>query len=517
MKFSNLRIGQRLAAGFGLVILLAAIGAAVGVWRLGVLADHTRAMMDEPLTKERLAQEWFRNLTAGIRRTIAIAKSTDSSLEAVFADEIKVTTGRTNAVTEELTRRATEAEKEHLARSAELRKAFLAARQKVVEAKKAGNAEEADRLFAGEFMTAAKVYQDHVQTFLKMQTDAIDAVGQQVGREADRAQALLAALGVAALAAGVLMTLALARSITRPLKQAVGLAQAVAGGDLTQRIAVQGSDETAALLLALAEMQQRLAQLVSQVRQGVDSVGGASEEIARGNADLSRRTEQAASHLQQTTASMAALTGTVAQTAESARTADRLAGEASAAAQRGGEVVSQVVSTMDEINASSKKIADIIGVIDGIAFQTNILALNAAVEAARAGEQGRGFAVVAGEVRSLAGRSAEAAREIKALIGSSVDRVESGARLVVDAGRTMDEIVAGVKRVSDVIGEISAAASEQSAGIGQVNAAVTQIDGMTRQNGALVDQSTGAAAGLRDQAQQLGSVVARFRLESSPV
>jgi methyl-accepting chemotaxis protein len=517
MKLGNLRIGQRLAVGFGLVILLAAIGTAVGVWRLGALAEHTRAMMDEPLTKERLAQEWFRNLTSGIRRTIAIAKSTDASLEVVFADEIKATTGRTNAVTEELTRRATEAEQQHLVKAAELRKAFLAAHQKVVDAKKAGNAEEADRLFASEFMAAATVYQDHVQAFLKIQTDAIDATGQRVSREADRAQALLAALGLSALAAGVLMTLALARTITRPLRQAVDLAQAVASGDLTQRITVHAQDETGELLAALAEMQQRLAQLVAQVRQGVDSVGGASEEIARGNADLSRRTEQAASHLQQTTASMSALTGTVAQTAESARTADRLAGEASAAAQRGGEVVGQVVSTMDEINASSKKIADIIGVIDGIAFQTNILALNAAVEAARAGEQGRGFAVVAGEVRLLAGRSAEAAREIKSLIGSSVERVESGARLVADAGRTMDEIVSGVKRVSDVIGEISAATSEQSAGIGQVNAAVTQIDGMTRQNGALVDQSTGAATGLRDQAQQLGSVVARFRLEQNPV
>ena len=251
---------------------------------------------------------------------------------------------------------------------------------------------------------------------------------------------------------------------------------------------------------------------VGQVRHGADSVSVAAQQIAGGNADLSARTEQTASNLQQAANSMAQLTSTVNQTAESARTANQLASSASEVAARGGQVVAQVVSTMDEINTSSKKIADIIGTIDGIAFQTNILALNAAVEAARAGEQGRGFAVVASEVRSLAQRSAEAAREIKTLIGASVERVESGSRLVQDAGNTMGEIVASVQRVTDIIGEISAAAGEQSSGIGNVNGAVSQLDTMTQQNAALVEQSAAAAESLREQATRLSSVISTFKL-----
>ena len=266
------------------------------------------------------------------------------------------------------------------------------------------------------------------------------------------------------------------------------------------------------LLAALSDMLNSLRNTVAQVRQSTDSITVASTEIATGNQDLSSRTEQAASNLQQTASSMEQLTGTVKQTADSARTANQLASSASASAAKGGQVVAQVVSTMDEINASSKKIADIIGVIDGIAFQTNILALNAAVEAARAGEQGRGFAVVAGEVRNLAQRSAQAAKEIKSLIGASVERVETGSKLVQDAGSTMQEIVASVARVNDIIGEITAAASEQSDGIGQVNTAVTQLDQMTQQNAALVEESAAAAASLREQAQKLAAAVAVFRL-----
>ena len=294
---------------------------------------------------------------------------------------------------------------------------------------------------------------------------------------------------------------------------AVKVAQTVAAGDLTQPVHVHGNDELASLMTALKVMQARLASLVSQVRSGVDSVGTASHEIARGNADLSSRTEQTASNLQQTASSMEQLTGTVKQSADSARQANQLAASATQVAQRGGSVVSQVVATMEQINTSSKKIADIIGVIDSIAFQTNILALNAAVEAARAGEQGRGFAVVASEVRNLAQRSAEAAKEIKGLIGASVHNVESGSKLVADAGATMNEIVASVQRVTDIIGEITAAASEQSDGIGQVNTAVTQLDQMTQQNAALVEQSAAAAQSLKDQAQRLSAVIATFKVD----
>jgi methyl-accepting chemotaxis protein len=312
------------------------------------------------------------------------------------------------------------------------------------------------------------------------------------------------------------LTLVNMQSICKPLSEAVALAGAIAQGDLTDRqVDSRGQDEAAGLLRALVQMRQSLSQTVGQVRTATDSIANASNEIATGNQDLSSRTEQTASNLQQAASSMEQLTGTVKQSADSARQANQLASSAAEVAARGGSVVAQVVSTMDEINASSKKISDIIGVIDGIAFQTNILALNAAVEAARAGEQGRGFAVVASEVRSLAGRSAEAAREIKGLIGASVEKVETGSRLVADAGATMSEIVGSVQRVSDIIGEITAASSEQSEGIGQVNVAVVQLDQMTQQNAALVEQSAAAAESLKDQAGRLAQVVGSFRLQTA--
>jgi methyl-accepting chemotaxis protein len=337
---------------------------------------------------------------------------------------------------------------------------------------------------------------------------------QAAGAAAARATTLLFGLAVlGAILVIVPLTLLNMVSICRPIDRARELAASIATGDLTQQIEIDGRDEAADLQRTLVTMQASLRELVCQVRTSTDSIGTASSEIATGNADLSSRTEQTASNLQQTASSMEQLTGTVKQSADSARQANQLATSAAEVAQRGGSVVSQVVSTMDEINSSSKKIADIIGVIDGIAFQTNILALNAAVEAARAGEQGRGFAVVASEVRSLAQRSAEAAKEIKGLIGTSVDKVEVGSKLVADAGATMNEIVASVQRVTDIIGEITAAAAEQSDGIGQVNTAVTQLDQMTQQNAALVEESAAAAESLKDQARQLGDVVAAFQLD----
>ena len=287
----------------------------------------------------------------------------------------------------------------------------------------------------------------------------------------------------------------------------------IATGDLTVDVhAEAGNGDAAAGMRALRDLQTSLRQAVGSIRGGADGVSLAAQEIAQGNVDLSTRTEQTATNLQQAASSLTQLTGTVNQTADSARTANQLASSAREVAARGGSVVAQVVTTMDEINASSKKIADIIGTIDGIAFQTNILALNAAVEAARAGEQGRGFAVVASEVRSLAQRSAEAARQIKSLIGASVEKVESGTRLVQDAGNTMSEIVASVQRVSDIIGEISAAAGEQSSGLGQVNTAVMQLDQMTQQNAALVEESAAAAESLKDQSRQLADALGSFRL-----
>ncbi len=295
----------------------------------------------------------------------------------------------------------------------------------------------------------------------------------------------------------------------RTLQQAVG---AIAEGDLTQTVSSTRHDEIGTLIQDAERMRQRLSETIGTVRLSVDSIGTASSEIATGNLDLSQRTEQTASNLQNAASSMSELTGTVRQTADSARTADQLVQSAVSAATRGGEVVGQVVTTMNDINTASQKIADIIGTIDGIAFQTNILALNAAVEAARAGEQGRGFAVVASEVRSLAGRSAEAAKEIKTLIGNSVERVESGARLVQTAGTAMGEIVTSVQRVQDIMGEISSAATEQSEGIASVNTSVVQLDQMTQQNAALVEESAAAAESLKEQAHKLIDAVAVFRV-----
>ncbi|RFO96110.1 methyl-accepting chemotaxis protein [Rhodoferax lacus] len=305
----------------------------------------------------------------------------------------------------------------------------------------------------------------------------------------------------------------LSRHIANDLSQAVHLAQSVAQGDLSSRVETRGHDEIAALMRALGAMQDNLASLVARVRQGAESLANASTEIAQGNHDLSARTEQQAAALQQTTSSMAALGSTVNHSADSARQANQLATNASSVAVRGGEVVGQVVETMKGINDSSRKIADIIGVIDGIAFQTNILALNAAVEAARAGEQGRGFAVVASEVRALAGRSAEAAKEIKTLIGASVERVEHGTALVDQAGTTMGEVVNAIRRVTDIVGEISSASSEQSVGVSQVGQAIGQIDQATQQNAALVEEMAAAASGLKNQSLELVNAASVFKLQ----
>ncbi len=323
------------------------------------------------------------------------------------------------------------------------------------------------------------------------------------------------ALALTAVGLGFGLLWMMRRWVAQPLASLQRAVGAIADGDLSQSVSSSRNDEIGSLIQDTESMRQRLASTIGTVRNSVDSIGTASSEIATGNLDLSQRTEQTASNLQNAASSMSELTGTVRQTADSARTANQLVQSAVSAATRGGEVVGQVVTTMDEINVASKKISDIIGTIDGIAFQTNILALNAAVEAARAGEQGRGFAVVAGEVRSLARRSAEAAKQIKALIGNSVERVENGARLVQAAGTTMGEIVSSVQRVQDIIGEISSAATEQSEGIASVNTSVVQLDQMTQQNAALVEESAAAAESLKEQAQRLVEAVAVFRVAGS--
>ena len=356
-------------------------------------------------------------------------------------------------------------------------------------------------------------------------TKELQSVSEAVAqRHANHAQSLeqqvstisiaLSALGLLAVGGVLAYSWITQRKIVQDIDTAARAATQVAQGDLTVNIPTHRSDEIGTLQNALANMVSQLGGSILTVQQAAQSIGLASTEIAAGNQDLSSRTEHTASSLQSTSSSMTQLTDTVRHTAESARTANQLATSAADTASRGGNVVAQVVSSMDDINTASRKINEIISVIDGIAFQTNILALNAAVEAARAGEQGRGFAVVAGEVRNLAQRSANAAKEIKSLIMASTERIESGSKLVQDAGSTMQEIVASVQRVTDIIGEITSATSDQSNGIGQVNSAVSQLDQLTQQNAALVEQSAAAAESLKDQASRLTDVVGHFRLQS---
>ena len=365
-------------------------------------------------------------------------------------------------------------------------------------------------------VTLDKQYMDGVDTigrYVQMERAAADGLVQQAEARAARTLAVTGAVTLLAVAAAVALTWTVVRAISQPLGDAAALAGRLAEGDLTQRAAAQSADATGRVLAALDQVVGNLGHLVKDIRGTADQISTASSEIASGNSDLSARTEGTASALQQAAASMEELAQTLRGSAESAREADRLARDAARIAHEGGTVVGEVVASMEAINTQARRIADIIGTIDGIAFQTNILALNAAVEAARAGEQGRGFAVVAGEVRTLAQRSAEAAREIKSLIGASVEKVETGTRLVGEAGGAMEEIVSGVRRVTDVIGEISAATTEQSGGLRQVNEAVAQLDQMTQQNAALVEESAAAAQSMAEQSKRLTGVVGRFRVD----
>ena len=513
MNLNHLKIGKRLALGFGALLALMTTLFGVAMWQLAATAQQL-TKSDEYDRRANIAREWRGLTELNVTRAVAIAKSSGlSQLEDYYAPLMKDTSARISELQKNLEESVTSDKgKALLADVADKRKAYLDIRKDLIAKLKNGDPLAAEALLDGKMLPAAQAYLASQQQILDFQNSLAAENNQEVARSLSHAKLMLAALLVAGLLIGVLMAWSIARSVTAPVKAAVHAAEVIAGGDLTHRVDSDRRDEFGDLLRTIGRMQESLRSLVGQVRASTDSIGTASVQIATGNQDLSSRTEQTASNLQQTASSMEQLTGTVKQSADSARQANQLAASAAEVAQRGGSVVSQVVSTMDEINASSKKISDIIGVIDGIAFQTNILALNAAVEAARAGEQGRGFAVVASEVRSLAQRSAEAAKEIKGLIGASVDKVETGSRLVSDAGATMNEIVASVQRVSDIIGEITAAAAEQSDGIGQVNTAVTQLDQMTQQNAALVEESAAAAESLKDQAQRLAQVVAAFRL-----
>lgn len=514
MFLNNLSISKRLAIVLGVILALFLASSVIAVLKLRQLGVEINTMVSVNVRTERAGADWLRQTTAGVQRAAAIAKSSDASLIPYFAPATAESIRQTNESQKVIEAQMDTPEKRQLFdKVGELRKNYLTAREEVSKLKQAGDIEGANRVFTERFEPTSHSYLAGVQQMVDTQRAQLDAAAQRSDDLRTQTSTLLIVCSVLSLGLGTLLAWLLARSITYPLRRAEAMAQSIADMDLTGTPQTSyANDETGRLLRAIDLMRTALQRSLQQVRGAVDSISTASMQIATGNQDLSARTEQTASSLQETASSMEELTSTVRQSADSATQANQLASSAAKIAQRGGQVVAQVVATMDEINGSSRKIADIIGVIDGIAFQTNILALNAAVEAARAGEQGRGFAVVASEVRSLAGRSADAAKEIKTLIAASVTSVQSGAKQVQDAGSTMSEIVASVSRVTDIIAEISAAASEQSQGIGQINAAVNELDQMTQQNAALVEESTAAAESLKDQASLLAEAVSTFKL-----
>jgi len=511
--FQRIRIAQKLwLAVFLIVVALAGVVGLAG-YRTVQVQTQADAIAREMQARVSAAMRWSGLTETNAARTQALIVSGDPAVEAEFKDLIAATSAQITEVQKSLEGMAlADADKAQMAKIAEARKTMIDLRGQARQTKAAGRQDEAVALVKQRYNPAVGTYLQALRDFVQLQEQTAQA------RLAEMAAARTLTLQVAAAAVVVLLLAIVAGahyligSIQRPLAQANDLAARIAGGDLSAQDTVTRGDEFGDLLRSQYAMSEALAGVVQQVRHSTDSIAIASAEIATGNHDLSSRTEQTSSNLQETAAAMEQFTSTLQQSASSAQQASGLAANATGVARRGGEVVTQVVSTMEDIHHSSKKIADIIGVIDGIAFQTNILALNAAVEAARAGEQGRGFAVVAGEVRSLAQRSAEAAKEIKQLIGTSVERVEAGSRLVRDAGTTMDDIVRSVQRVNDMIGEITAAASEQSAGIGQVNQSVGQLDQMTQQNAALVEESAAAAQSLREQAEQLARTVSVFKV-----
>jgi len=513
----QVRIGPRLALAFGLILALLVLVAVLG--RIGlsrVNAGLETVYLDRTVPLQQLGD--ISRLT--VRNRFLLAEMLQKADQALIERHAKEMTENIKAIDEiqkaYLATKLTPQEKQMADRYVAARTAY--AQQGLVPARKsllAGDMEAAKSVYDGKVTEMAPEVAASLAALIKLQVEEAKNEYDQAKQIEAQVEWISLIAAVSALALGAWLGWWITRSITQPVSAAVDLAEKVAAGDLRSAIDVRGRDEIAQLLRALGQMNEALVNIVGQVRHSSDSIATGSAEIATGNADLSQRTEEQASNLQQTAASMEQMSATVKQNADIARTATQLATSASGVAARGGEVVGRVVNTMDEITHSSRKIVDIIGTIDGIAFQTNILALNAAVEAARAGEQGRGFAVVAGEVRVLAQRSAEAAKEIKSLISQSVEKVDTGSALVAEAGSTMGEIVAQVRRVADLIGEIDAASGEQAKGIGQVSEAVNQLDQVTQQNAALVEESAAAAESLKHQAAKLAEVVDVFKLREA--
>ncbi|NHZ62766.1 methyl-accepting chemotaxis protein [Massilia genomosp. 1] len=515
--FPNVRIGSRLAIAFAIVLVLSIVSTAYAIIAARDNARATELMMAQPLSKERLVSDWYVMVFAAVGRTALIARSTDDTLSATFAGTVSEGVKRSTALIKQIEPLLTSDEEKAMMKSIQaLRATFQVAKEQVMASKKAGDPAATEQLFNSTFTPSAAAYERGIQDMLALQRKAIDDTALSIDKANTRTIELLLVLGTLAVLTGAVCAFLITRSITVPLKAAVAVAGTVASGDLTTQFGPASRDEIGDLMRALHAMNDSLTRVVSEVQSGTNAIAIGSTEIAAGNLDLSARTEQQASSLEETAASMEELTSTVRQNADNAQQANQLALAASQVARKGGAIVSQVVDTMGSIEASSRKIVDIIGVIDSIAFQTNILALNAAVEAARAGEQGRGFAVVASEVRTLAQRSAGAAKEIKGLIGDSVAQVSNGTRLVREAGTTIGDVVDSVARVSNIMSEITAASNEQRVGIDQVNEAIAQMDQVTQQNAALVEEAAAAAGSLEEQAARLAEVAGGFKLAATP-
>ncbi|WP_208278769.1 methyl-accepting chemotaxis protein [Massilia oculi] len=513
----KLNIGARLGLGFAIVLVLLLAMSATALTRMQSAADLTDRLVNTSIKNQRSVAEWRRNIeiNSAINETVYYAP--DAGILDVVGPKRQAITSRSNVLQkniEESLRNPGVRGQFKLVK--EERIGYMAARDALFQAKREGNRARLEEIYRNQLGPRTVSYLATVDKFATMQITATDGVAQSILASYASTRVILFTLGAAALLLGAACAWFISRSITAPLRQAVEVAERVAGGDLTSgfsRQVLERGDEVGQLMSALSRMNGSLAAIVGQVRDGTATIATASGEIASGNQDLSSRTEQQAGSLEETAASMEELTSTVRQNTEHARRANGLAATAAGVAGEGGRMMADVVGTMGRIDAASQRIVDIIGVIDGIAFQTNILALNAAVEAARAGEQGRGFAVVAGEVRTLAHRSAAAAKEIKGLIDDSVGQVQQGTQQVARAGATMEQIVHSIEQVTVIMGEIAAASEEQSAGIEQVNTAIVEMDRVTQQNAALVEEAAAAADAMRDQAAQLSAVVGTFRLE----
>jgi methyl-accepting chemotaxis protein len=512
----NMKVGTRLAAGFGVVVLLLIAITLLGVSRLGALNENTNLIVKDRYPKVVMANAVLSGIsdTAILMRNMLILDDPEK-IKNELATLLEVRKGVVDNLGKLDKTLSTEKGREIYKSIIEARAKYAVGQAEFLKLVEEGKKQEASSLLLATVMPDQMAYIDQVKSLVKLVGTLMDESGDEAANNFRNSSNLMAVLAAMATLLACAFAYWATRSITVPLTRAVQVARTVAAGDLTSNIEAGSADETGQLIQALKDMNDSLVKIVGQVRSGTDAIVTASSQISAGNLDLSSRTEQQASSLEETASSMEELTSTVKQNDGSATQANQLAQSASVVALKGGEVVAQVVSTMGSINDSSRKIADIIGVIDGIAFQTNILALNAAVEAARAGEQGRGFAVVATEVRSLAQRSAAAAKEIKALIDDSVEKVDAGSKLVAEAGVTMQEVVESVRRVTDIMGEITAASSEQSAEIEQVNRAIGQMDDVTQQNAALVEEAAAAAASLHDQSGNLMQVVSLFKLNDS--